>query len=135
MNCSNFDRLSWYVNLWLRGMICLLHVQIYEIFGIVYKRHVCDIWTICELAKVKYMEYDMILSDMTSFTVCSVYDLAHIYAKYRHDMITDTDVVYMYSFIKDWTGICHLHYWLKRRTWPTCLSSLIVHDMKLRRRL
>ena len=43
----------------------------------------------------------MILSDMTSVTVYSVYDLAHIYAKYRHDMITDTDVVYMYSFIKD----------------------------------
>ena len=42
---------------------------------------------------------------------------------------TDTDVVYMDSLIKDWIGICHLHYWLKRRTWPTCLSSLIVHDM------
>ena len=68
-------------------MICLLHVQIYEISGIVYKRHVYDIWTICEPAIVKYLEYDMILSDMTSFTVYSVYGLAHLYAKYSHDSI------------------------------------------------
>ena len=64
-------------------MICLLHVQIYEIYSIVYKRHVYDIWTICEPAIVKYLEYDMILSDMTSFSVYSVYELAHLYAKYN----------------------------------------------------